>query len=76
MQKAGFLITRLIFVSVNVTEFHLSGQSCSLAPCVCLFVILVISHLGFDGRILTMIVPVPGNLSLKRLDNFGWGKEI
>ena len=28
--------------------------------CNCLFVIIVISHFGFEGKILVLIAPVPG----------------
>ena len=48
---------------------HLLGKSCSLGLpyfpfAICLFVILVLSHFGFNGMILVKIVPVPGHYLL------------
>ena len=40
---------------------HSVNRVCSLY---CLFVILVISHLSFDGKTLVLIAPAPGHCSL------------
>ena len=53
-------------ISVYVAEFQLWGKSCSLRyPYVlhvlCLFVIIVNSHFGFEEMILGQIVQVQGN---------------
>ena len=55
----------IILVRFVLLSGHLFGNSCSLGwPCVlivfCLFVILVISRFGLEGRIWVLIASVPG----------------
>ena len=52
-------------ISVHVDEYHLLEKSCLLGQPIfsmrSVYSLFYFSHIGFDGRILVLLVPVPGH---------------
>ena len=51
-------VKTLVFRENRMTEY---GDVHVMFHVICLFVVLIISHQGFEGRILLLIVPVSGH---------------
>ena len=59
-------VKTLVFCENRMTEY---GDVHVMFHVICLFVVLVISHSGFEGMILLLSVPVPGHCISFTLQN-------